>query len=364
MLANGLGKDSFFSDKSILLLDKDDKQSNDRTWCFWEKGKGDFDTIVHKQWDHVYVAGEQLGQKLPITPYIYKVVQGIDYYREYTNSIKKYPNITFLQETVLKIQDGPNAVEVTTTGKQYTASKVFSSMFDYKMLRGQSKYPVLQQHFIGWFIKTKAPIFPTDQATFMDFSVPQKGNTRFMYVLPFSATEALVEYTLFSGETLPEQEYEEAIVSYLNENLKSSDYTITKKERGNIPMTCFDFRTHNSANILHIGIAGGWAKSSTGYTFMNTSKKTKKLVNHLKKGRTLRSFARKTRFWYYDLLLLDVLHFDNSKGRLIFETLFKNRSPQEIFKFLNEETNLWEEFQIINSCPKREFIRALLRRLF
>ena len=44
----------------------------------------------------------------------------------------------------------------------------------------------------------------------MDFSVPQKGNTRFMYVLPISATEALVEYTLFSEHLLEKTAYEEA----------------------------------------------------------------------------------------------------------------------------------------------------------
>jgi lycopene beta-cyclase len=39
----------------------------------------------------------------------------------------------------------------------------------------------LQQHFIGWFIKAKNRLTP-EQATFMDFSVEKKGNTRFMYV--------------------------------------------------------------------------------------------------------------------------------------------------------------------------------------
>ena len=61
---------------------------------------------------------------------------------------------------------------------------------------------VLQQHFIGWFIKTKVDTFDDTTATFMDFSVPQKGNTRFMYVLPMDKQTALFEYTLFSKERL------------------------------------------------------------------------------------------------------------------------------------------------------------------
>ena len=26
--------------KSVLIIDKDTKNSNDRTWCFWEKNSG------------------------------------------------------------------------------------------------------------------------------------------------------------------------------------------------------------------------------------------------------------------------------------------------------------------------------------
>ena len=33
--------------KSILVIDKDQKKSNDRTWCFWEKNPGPFESIVY-----------------------------------------------------------------------------------------------------------------------------------------------------------------------------------------------------------------------------------------------------------------------------------------------------------------------------
>ena len=42
--------DPFFANKSILLIEKEHKNSNDRTWCFWEKGKGELDHIVSKSW--------------------------------------------------------------------------------------------------------------------------------------------------------------------------------------------------------------------------------------------------------------------------------------------------------------------------
>ncbi|WP_289644213.1 lycopene cyclase family protein [Maribacter aestuarii] len=364
MLADTMGKDDFFSDKSILLLDKDTKKENDRTWCFWEKGEGQFDAIVHKKWHHIYFAGQQLAKSYKIAPYIYKMVRGIDFYTTYLDRIKNYSNITFKQDAVTSINESHDAVKVQTSKETYSAASVMNSIFDYDMVMHQDKYPVLQQHFIGWVVKTDKPTFEIDLATYMDFSIPQKGNTRFMYVLPFSNDTALIEYTLFSEKLLPKAEYEEAIKTYLKSEFDCTQYEILDKEKGSIPMTCYDFMEHHTDRIRYIGTAGGWAKPSTGYTFLSTSKKIPKLVSFLKTGKPLKALHFKNRFWYYDMLLLDVLHHNNAIGHKIFERIFKKRKPQLLFKFLDEQTSLAEDFYYIMGSPKFPFLKALLKRLF
>jgi len=363
MLADALGKDEFFSGKTILLLDKDPKQTNDRTWCFWEKGEGRFDNIVHKTWHHIYFGGQEFSGQFDISPYSYKMVRGLHFYSEYFNRISAHSNITFKNETVVNIDGSASQVTVTTNGKTYTTKQVFSSIFSYEMVTHQQKYPVLQQHFVGWFVKTKKPLFDKDQVTYMDFSIEQKGNTRFMYVLPTSKYEALIEYTLFSKDLLTKGEYEAAIKDYLENNLDCVDYGITETEMGSIPMTCYDFNKENTKNVFNIGTAGGWAKPSTGYTFASTAHKIPVLLAHLKTGESLDKLSFKNRFWFYDLLFLDVLYKDNPNGHKIFETLFKNRNPQLIFKFLDEQTTFWEDIKYIWGCPKKPFIKALLGRL-
>lgn len=364
MLADALGKDPYFSDSSVLLLEPSLIRTNDRTWCFWEMGKGEFDHLIYKSWDHLHVANKTYSKKMSIAPYKYKMLRATEFYKDLDNKIKQYANISFLEGSVTAIEDKGREVLVKTNTDTYKGKQVFSSIFDYKQLLNQKKYPVLQQHFIGWFVKTPQPIFDADQATFMDFSIPQNGNTRFMYVLPISETEALVEYTLFSEHPLPASEYEAAIANYLLTKMECQDYKITQKESGNIPMSCFDFNLKNSKNVLHIGVAGGWAKPSSGYTFMRTQQKTRELIPYLKSGLPLNNFAKKNRFWFYDLLLLDILHRDNSKGQLIFGALFKNRDPQSIFKFLDEQSSFIEDLKVIAACPKKEFIMAFLRRVF
>lgn len=363
LLADGLAKDPFFKNRSILLLDRDTKQKNDRTWCFWEAGEGDFDPILHKSWDHIYFADNTFSKTMPIAPYSYKMLRAVDFYRYYKERIAKYPNITFLRATVNDMEDDGTVVQVKTETQIFQGKKVFNSIFDYAPLLIQKKFPVLQQHFLGWFVKTSKPVFDIGRANFMDFSVPQRGNTRFMYVLPLSGTEALIEYTLFSKDILPTAAYETEIAAYLEDRLHGSEYEIWDREKGNIPMSCYDFNVHNSKNVLYIGIAGGWAKPSSGYTFMRTHKKTRNLIQFLKKDPPLDHFFKKDRFWYYDLLLLDILDRDNSRGQTIFGSIFRHCPPQTVFKFLDEDSNIWEDLKVIASCPKKDFILALLRRI-
>ena len=127
-------------------------------------------------------------------------------------------------------------------------------------------------------------------------------------------------------------------------------------------MTCYPFWKKNSKRVLNIGTAGGWTKASTGYTFKNTDKKSSQInCTFLQKETDFRKFHRKNKFWFYDLLLLDILDRKNELGASIFSSMFKKGNPALIFKFLDEETSFIEDIQVILKCPKILFIKALLK---
>ena len=44
---------------------------------------------------------------------------------------------------------------------------------------------LLNQHFLGWTIETENDFFDDNKIRFMDFSVDQQEEIRFMYVLHF-----------------------------------------------------------------------------------------------------------------------------------------------------------------------------------
>ena len=338
-----------FDDKTILLLDENPKKSNDRTWCFWDK-ENNYDHLVSSEWKAAWFKNEDFEKRLNLNPYLYKKVMGLDLYAFIFDCISKENNITFIQQKVVAFEEKINYCTVTTESEHYNCQFVLNSIYNPNDVILQNQYPLLQQHFIGWFIKSKEAVFHKDCATFMDFSVAQKGNTRFMYVLPTSETEALIEYTLFSKDLLPKAEYELEIKNYI-QKLGITEFEIIEKEKGNIPMTCYPFWKKNTKNIVNIGTAGGWTKASTGYTFKNTTKKAKKLTQFLAEKKDLRNFHNRSKFWFYDLLLLDILDQHNFLGSSIFSALFKEGKPSLILKFLDEETSIWEDIQVIWKCP-------------
>ena len=73
-------------------------------------------------------------------------------------------------------------------------------------------------------------------------------------------------------------------------------------------------------------------------------------------------FAKRTKYWFYDLLLLDVLANNNEKGSSLFASIFKKVNVKTILKFLGEESSLREDLKIITSVSPKPFILSIVKR--
>ena len=365
ILVSSMINDKYFSNKKILLIEKENKNLNDRTWSFWEEKNGKFDELLSKSWSFAKFKTPNTNLKFNLDPFIYKTIRSSDFYKKLFGKIKLNKQIKIQNLEVKKIISKKNKVVVRTNSEEFVGKYVFSSILDKTKLKNSS-FPYLIQHFEGWFIKTKKPLFNDNEATLMDFNIKQKNNTRFIYILPFKSNEALVEFTLFSKSILKKPEYEKVLKQYMTSK-GINNYEILEKEKGIIPMTCYPFEKHNDSRLLFIGTAGGWTKASSGYTFKNIINKTELLINFLKKENDLKKFNNKSRFNFYDLILIDVLYNFNHLGNKIFSSLFMNNKPNKVFKFLDETTTFLDELKIMYSFPwsiKILFIKALFKNLF
>ena len=357
LLSNAFISDKFFNDKKILIIEKESKTSNDRTFGFWNDKESVLDEMVFKEWEFAEFKDSNSYNTFLLNPYKYKMIKSNQFYSHIGNKILKAANFKYLNSNINEIDEINNIVK--TDDGEFSSSIIFSSIYNEVTFK---KYPLLKQHFIGWTIETKSETFDDNKITFMDFSVDQKDEIRFMYILPFSKNKALVEYTLFSKELISDNEYEKEIKSYLKEN-NIQGYTIKEKEKGMIPMTCYPFFENNTDTYFQIGTAGGWSKPSTGYTIKNSIKKIDVVVESLKHNKPLSKIRFKNRFWYYDLLFLDVLIASKGKGSQVFSDLFKNNDPIKIFKFLDENTSVVEELSIFLSVDIKTFVKSLFKRI-
>ncbi len=354
------------SQKRILIIDRDQKQANDRTWCFWEAGPGPFEEIVHHRWQHVYFHGEGYSKLLNLLPYHYKMIRSGDFYQYVRSCVAAYSNITWLTAEVQSTHETATGARVETSEGAYTADWVFNSLRDPHERLNNRQHIYLLQHFKGWVIQTPEDFFNPQQATLMDFRIDQHNECRFFYVLPTDKRTALVEFTLFSPKLLPDRSYEEALRQYLSQFLSLDDYTIKHEEFGVIPMTNQPYPSQLSEHIINLGTAGGMTKPSTGYTFQRMQQDSEQLVGSLlRTGRPERHPTTwDKRFNLYDSTLLQVMNQNQYPVKEIFTDIFRKNPPERVLRFLSEETTFQEEIRVANSVRKGEFIRGMGRALF
>ncbi|MFK7807646.1 MAG: lycopene cyclase family protein, partial [Saprospiraceae bacterium] len=216
------------------------------------------------------------------------------------------------------------------------------------------------QHFKGWVIETKEDRFDPEEFVMMDFRLKWKGSTSFNYVLPTSKRTALVEFTLFTEELIPDDGYDQMMRDYLKKYWQLENFQINNIEQGIIPMSDYPFHKHHNNTLTKIGTAGGWVRPSTGYAFKLSEKYAHQIVNNIKEGKSPSKKIANGRFRKYDMLLLHILSKKNKMGEELFHTMFNKNATTQIFKFLDEETSFWQDLKIMASFNPVPFLKAIV----
>jgi len=346
--------------KRILLIDKDNKKQNDRTWCFWSKEKETFDPILYKSWSNILYADAGFEKTFDINPYKYKMIRGIDFYNHVIPFLKSKENTDFTFEAIESITESKDIVSVKTDTKEYNAPHLFKSYYENLDF---SNDLFVWQHFKGWLIKTETDCFDPDQAHFMDFRTDQKNETRFFYVLPHSKREALIEIAIFSGEIPDSKFYDPLIKDYIKNILKIEDYKILEEEVNAIPMTGYDFSKNEQKRIINIGTNAGSVKASSGFAFKRIQEETDRIVEHIKKDKLSSYRFKKTRFSFYDKIMLNAILTGKTNGETVFGQLFRKLSPQTIFKFLDEKGSFFHDLKVFTAPPTLPFTKAFFEEI-
>ncbi len=362
-LSYSFQNDNYFKNHKILVIDNFKRKKENNFFSFWEKGKGNWDSILKSKWRSGKFFSNYGNVNMDFSNYNYKTLNSLDFFKFVRKKLEKKKQIKFIKDNILKIREDNEKVVVVGNKKNYYGKHVFDSRPNKKFIREFNNYTTLKQHFLGWIIKTKEKKINKKSFVFMDYRIKDKSSTAFTYVLPFKKNKALIEHTYFSKNECEKNVYEKYLMEYIEKFLKISDYEIIESESGVIPMTSYPFYKDSSKKITKIGSAGGWIKPSTGYSFYNCEKYSLKILKNIKKGKSL-TINQKKKYMFLDKILLGVLSQFNHKGDMIFYKMLNKNKTDRILRFLNEESSNIDDLKIIFSLRSIDFVKVFIQSLY
>ena len=343
----GLSLALALKDQSILILESRQHYTEDRTFCFWNVHPHPFEHLVQYKWSRwkVRYEGETLNLEGKFLEY--HCLPSQVFYQEALNRLLKRENtILLMDQKVEDVIEETRRVVVKSNQETFYGSKVYSSI-------PCKTNASLSQHFLGWHVKADHSSFDAKSMTLMDFDVSQHLGLNFMYVLPFSETEALFESTFISPSPLPNACYEQVMQDYLTKRYRLKSFKILAQERGVLPLNTEHAKP--TKRLIPIGARAGWMRASTGYAFLETQKQVQNLVKFQKPDH--RDKIQNS----LDKLFLAFLKKYPERGPELFFNLFKKNSSDQMVRFLMGGWSYQDLLKIILSMPKRAMIKEALQ---
>ena len=257
------------------------------------------------------------------------------------------------RSTVEQLAKEAGITSFKADGQNYTAKTVFDS-----------RPPVtasnsLRQHFMGWEIRTKAPMTETDIATLMDFRVDQSKGLHFIYALPFSSNHLFLESTMISTTLEDKQWYRDAMHQWLQRHNIEVD-ELLREEVGVIAM---EEPPETSIPFGAIGAASGAVRLSSGYAFSAIQTQMTRLAKGISVGNY--SVPKPTSGYLdaMDRVFNGVLLAKPDLAVDIFMRTGRALNGDQFARFMLGTAGIIEWAKVIFAMPKRVFIRQLWRQV-
>lgn len=246
--------------------------------------------FVSKVWDQGYqVRFPKLERTLPLA---YASCRSEDFHRVFLANFK---GTVRWGANVTAVKGG----DVTLATGQVVRGRC---VIDGRGQLSEDPWPKGYQKFVGAFVKTKGP-HGISQPVIMDATVPQKDGFRFIYVLPFSEDQLLVEDTYYSlNPHLDQTALLAGIANYLELKHISIDRT-DGIEVGVLPIPLYgdDDLWIGEAKFrgCSIGMRGGFFHPVTGYSLVSAVKVAEFIAKKLSypHGAGLNQLAAEVRAW-------------------------------------------------------------------
>lgn len=354
--------------RTLTVIEAWPRYCHDGVFGSWAAADHPFRDCVTHSWRSWRVRAEGRAIVRTGEKETYRCVPSGRLYDAATARIAEHPNAELLLgEQVTAMREDGDGVELTlASGRRLRAGLVFDSR---PGDTGSSAAPSatgardvdLVQGFVGWHVRAALPVFDPGSVTLMDF-VADESAVRFVYVLPFSEHEALVESTAFARGGLPADEHAALLRSYIAREFPQADYAILTTERGAIPMSTRPVPARVAPRILRIGTAGGMVKPSTGYSFEVVQRWSRAVASDLAAGRVPRArHPRSRRSLAMDRIFLCYMSRHPERMPATFLRLFERVPADALVRFLSDRGTLGDAARVVAALPKGPMVREAAR---
>jgi lycopene beta-cyclase len=369
-----------FSHLTILVIEPRETYVRDKTWSYWRQSPHAFSDAESAVWQAWQVQNTDKTVKVDsknAEDFVYASVASDDFYASALKKIAACQHVSLWQAaTVEKLTvEAPSVsgIRAKVMLKNGSVVSVKQAVFDSRPPLLDEK-PHLTQHFMGLQLIAQSPIFDTNCVILMDFKHSSHG-IHFIYVLPYSTTEALVESTWICQHHHHEdyaQELQEDIAARWSGVEFAVKYTetgslplITSKQHGWKPLWYWltghrKTLVANKVSVIDIGTRAGTARAATGYAFLETLADSARLANLIKKNLPLTAFKRNKIDAWMDTLFLSFLTKNPTMGADYFVRMFANCPPARLIRFLTGQANWLDRLSVIVAVPAWPMLKHLI----
>ncbi len=295
--------------------------------------------------------------------------------RSFLNPDYDWSSWSFSDEQKSFTQKGIDYLYGLSTGEQFF-DRVFDKISSHSKVEIREEYVVsapmadfifdsrpiakedfwIKQTFVGWMLNCEEEHNFKEPQLMSDMKADKNG-LNFRYLLPLTSKQLLVEYTDFS-ESLERFDYlEDQVKNWCNANI-SGKFRIDRVESACIPM---GYKEQNQHFGIPIGVRGGLARSSTGYSFRASQYWAKEISDKLIQNKPIKKYKKSLRqSWMDERLLWLVKNWPKSLPS-IFLTLGEKLTGDHFARFMVKNDFLIA-LSVILVVPKTPFIISSIRR--
>jgi len=355
---------------TVQVIEPRPETLDDRTFCYFRGRAHPFEAAVARRFERVEVRDPQRAVRVDVSARPYEELPSGAFQALAARLLAGSGRVRVDRGVGLRaFHETAEGVRAITTRGEVRARLLVdarggSAMGRASDARSQERDVRWLQHFVGHVVRTERPCFEPDTALLMDFGVSQAEGPHFVYVLPRSAHEALVEDTYFSSTSLPRERYDATLRGWL-EQRRAGHVETLRSEHGQIPMTTAPQARVARSRIVVIGQRGGAAKPSSGYAFQFIQRQCDALVDVLARqgvGHPVRWLPPRSQVTtFFDRVFLSYLRRHPTSAPEVFVPLFADVPGEALARFLSEEGTLIDHLRVMNAVPRLGVVAEALR---